>query len=852
MGYSKYSAILLAIIVILIMPLTVSAFTPVAPIIDYGATVFIGEEGLNMSLITGPSGATFGFWRSSNPSTTSPAKTLFISPNMVEITDSDYFGYTGYWYKMLPGGCYTSAFQVVDPRLEMAIMSSDQITNLNGKTVSPGQMVTFKINNNFYNFNNRYDIDANGNLTPANQNNGFINIKVTSPDGGSYSSLVGLNGTATSTQNLFVNTNPYMWHSQWNTGATNTNNQKIYSAGVYNIFSESTLNGMNDNIIINRSGRAISPTYTLTIGSTAVKLLINNDVVMRNKPFSITVVGSPNFYYNLWVKDTNQMTAGVGDQPPAIAPYQEGVHENDPITANYTYQNGNGKTIAQNTPSSIPNQSFYANVSTSSDGSRTVQFETGTYTKAGKYTIRVEQKEGTNFKGDEILVLVQSGSITIVAQNYQSFYVGEIIKLSGINSVSQETYLFITGPNLPSNGAQISSSDPRNYPVINGEPNTFQTADVENSAWSWEWNTASIALDSGTYTIYAVGTPSDRNNLESNNYATLAITIKKPFISATVSQPSVAKGDAIYIRGVAEGNPPEGVAIWILGTNFAGRVTQSVNSGSIFEYKLDGTTTEGMTSGQYFVIVQHPMQNAQFDIVLDENGYVINKQLNVNSTSGTGTSIFKLSGPGSLQGSDAAEALVQALEDQNIDDTYTRLQFIVEQPYIRIEPVGNKYIGDKFTIVSKTNLAVGDEINVEIYSSSFKPTEKSVSGEFSGATGTVKVIKGDTANRIIFEVDTSTFKEDEYIISETGITIDTSGTSLFNVQGMAPPPTLVNTITPSNVSSLPTPIPTLPHITISPAPVPVPTKKALPGFGSILALSGLVIISIIIVRRERT
>lgn len=851
MGYSKYSAILLAIIIILIMPLTVSAFTPVAPIIDYGATVFIGEEGLNMSLITGPSGATFGFWRNSDPSTTAPAKTLFLSPNMVEITDSDYYGYTGYWYKILPGGCYTSAFQVVDPRLEMAIMSSDQITNLNGKTVSPGQMVTFKINNNFYNFNNRYDVDANGNLTPVNQNNGFINIKITSPDGGSYSSLVGLNGTATSTQNLFVNNNPYMWQSQWNTGATNVNNQKIYSAGIYNIFAESTLNRMNDNLITNRSGRAISPTYTLTIGSTAVKLLINNDVVMRNKPFSITVVGSPNFYYNLWVKDTNQMTAGVGDQPPSISPYQEGVSDNNPLTANYTYQNGNGKTIAQNTPSSIPNQSFYANVSTSSDGSRTVQFETGTYTKAGKYTIRVEQKEGNTYKGDEIFVLIQSGSVTIVAQDYQNFYLGEIIKLSGTNSVSQETYLFITGPNLPSNGAQISSPDPRSYPVINGEPNSFQIADVENSAWDWEWNTASIALDSGTYTIYAVGTPSDRNNLESNNYATLAITIKKPFISATVSQPTVAKGDDIYIRGVAEGNPPEGVAIWVLGTNFAGRVTQTVNSGSMFEYELDGATTEGMTSGQYFVVVQHPMQNAEFDIVLSDNGYVINRQLNANSTSSTGLSIFKMSGPGSLQGSDAAEALVQALEDQNIDDTYTRLQFIVEQPYIRIEPIGNKYIGERFTIVSKTNLAVNDEINVEIYSSSFKPTEKSVSGEFSGATGTVKVTKGDTANRIIFEVDTSTFKEDEYIVSMTGITVDTSGTTLFNVQGMAQP-TMVNTLTPSNVSTLPTIIPTLPPVTLASTPIPAPTQKALPGFGAILALSGLVIISVIIVRRERT
>ena len=39
---------------------------------------------------------------------------------------------------------------------------------------------------------------------------------------------------------------------------------------------------------------------------------------------------------------------------------------------------------------------------------------------------------------------------------------------------------------------------------------------------------------------------------------------------------------------------------------------------------------------------------------------------------------------------------------------------------------------------------VDDEVLVQVYSSSFKPTQKSQSGEFSGATGTVKVVKGDS------------------------------------------------------------------------------------------------------------
>ena len=64
------------------------------------------------------------------------------------------------------------------------------------------------------------------------------------------------------------------------------------------------------------------------------------------------------------------------------------------------------------------------------------------------------------------------------------------------------------------------------------------------------------------------------------------------------------------------------------------------------------------------------------------------------------TRIFKLLGAGSLQGSDAAEALVQGINDANVDDTYTKLQFLVEDPVIRIDPIGDKHVGDKFTITA--------------------------------------------------------------------------------------------------------------------------------------------------------
>ena len=257
--------------------------------------------------------------------------------------------------------------------------------------------------------------------------------------------------------------------------------------------------------------------------------------------------------------------------------------------------------------------------------------------------------------------------------------------------------------------------------------------------------------------------------------------------------------------------------------------------------KLSSETTKSMYSGQYFVVVQHPMMNGKYDI--DWSGapaeYVYDYGL--GEASGQVLSLFKIYGPGSLQGSDAAEALVQGINQPYIDDTYTKLQFLIEQPVITIVPIGDKHVGDKFTITSATNLAVDDEILVQVYSSSFKPTQKSQSGEFSGATGTVKVQKGDTGmNKITFDVDSSTFKPDEYIVTEDAVIQEATGTALFNVlEGTTPPP-VVTPVATAVPTAATTPVPT------TVPPTPIPTKS--PGYGALIALIGLGAVAFIVVR----
>lgn len=735
-------------------------------------------------------------------------------------------------------------------------------------------------------------------FTPTAATDGFINLKVKDESGATLTRLyVGTtqaNAALASISYRFVNTQPYIapdsnGASWWVTDAL-VNGQYAYPVGTYSIWAESALNNMKDNYKnagADYTGKTISGVGTVTLVSDTVKIEANKDSVVRSKTFSVTVTGKASQTYYIWVKNSNTMNGGIDDQPPSVVLGQEKVYveggngatyadyaNNHPI-GDYLYENGGGAaatgsiwsdTANGTVAGSVQKNRYYALINTSTSGTRTVEWSTTNWTKAQKYTIRVEQHMPTTdsgygapyvgtgaFKSDEVDINVEKGAVTIVAAGDQSYYLGEEIKFSGTNTETYQTYLLLIGPNLPQYGAQIGNQDPRNNAVTNNDATTFKVVDVNgDNTWSWKWGTTSYALDAGTYTIYALSQPSDTQSAHLTNcaYGTVSVIIKKPFVSATASQSTVAKGDKVFITGTAEGDPSS-VQIWIMGKNYAAVNTESVNSDSSFSYEIKQETTKDMSSGQYFVVVQHPMQNKQFDVYLGttgtDNGYVLNRLLVASqAATGTGSHIFKLLGANSLQGSDAAEALAEGINDANVDDTYTKLQFLVEEPTIRIDAIGDKHVGDKFTITAQTNLAVDDEVLVQVYSSSFKPTQKSQSGEFSGATGTVKVTKGDSGmNKISFDVDSSTFKPDEYIVTEDAVLQTATGTALFNVLET---PAVVVTTAPVVVTTAPAVVTTAPAVVSTTAPVA--TTKASPGFGALIALIGLGAVAFVVVRRH--
>jgi hypothetical protein len=282
------------------------------------------------------------------------------------------------------------------------------------------------------------------------------------------------------------------------------------------------------------------------------------------------------------------------------------------------------------------------------------------------------------------------------------------------------------------------------------------------------------------------------------------------------STPTIAQGDSVFIDGVATGHPQPGLQVWLIGNNYARVTTISVQSDNSFEYELKPEDTQNIAAGQYFVLIQHPMMNGQFDISYNAGtGQVINQQLN------GGTVMFILTGPGSLQGSDSAAALISAVNSQNIDDTFTTVTLFVDVPSALIDPIGERFVGEKFTISGTTNLAADDDLLVEVYSSSFVPTEKGQSGEFSGTTGMVKVKPGDGRNNHwSFDVDASTFKPDEYTVRVSAAKLSVTGSTTFTVV-----PWQIQTPTPTTIVMAAT---TLPATVATDTPATSPTTQVTP------------------------
>ena len=493
----------------------------------------------------------------------------------------------------------------------------------------------------------------------------------------------------------------------------------------------------------------------------------------------------------------------------------------------------------------------YGFFETDASGKRTIQYNTNASTEDKSYTVKVYAIKETwtdadatytaTSDYDTVKIKVEKGAVTITAGGDGAYYIGQEIKLSGTNSDSDVVYLFITGPNLASDGVILKKVGERLSLKENAEARNAELSDTvsvkTDDSWEYKWDTSNCNLNTGSYTIYATSVLTNGRSsspsggavkLSDSEYATVSVSLKQPFLSAVPSGTVVAKGDDLYIRGTAEGEPSK-LQLYIFGPNKFVYESITVEDDGTYEKKLN--IGSDWASSQYYVVIEHPMYNGEIDVKYDETtGDISIKNVDADNAQ----SSFNVN---KLQSSNAADALTKMIDNPNIDDVYTKLTFTVVPAMITINNPGDQGVGTKFTISGTTNLAVGDQIIVEVQSSSFTAVDKSSTSSTDGVSVTTKVVAGEgTDNVWSVEVDTTNWKLDEYTIRAEGIEVDVSATTNFNL--------VEKTVTPTATATGATPT------TTATATATATATPATPGFGAFVALAGLGAVALLVLRRN--
>ncbi|MCK9581261.1 MAG: hypothetical protein M0Q92_12560 [Methanoregula sp.] len=272
------------------------------------------------------------------------------------------------------------------------------------------------------------------------------------------------------------------------------------------------------------------------------------------------------------------------------------------------------------------------------------------------------------------MVSAAPGGITIYAQGEQGYPVGEELVFSGYNYDSNATYLFMIGPNLPPEGGKLTSPFER---VVSGDPGSFDIAPAgAEHQWELSLLSAPLGIAPGAYWIYAVSDPVNHEDLASaGSYNTTIVMLKEPTLTAEVVPSIVRRGDHFTVSGQVK-EYPDMVQVWIIGPYFLYNAIIPVLSDKTYSLKIDTNISEILPEGQSYLFVQDPRGGNIFNIAI--NGDWVQKV----TPEGTTMNLFKFQGAGSLQGRDAAEALMAAFRDAGSDDVYTVIPLAVNRSQI--------------------------------------------------------------------------------------------------------------------------------------------------------------------------
>ena len=223
-----------------------------------GGTVFLGEEGLDISATGVMDGGQIGWWAPGSSRTSDPTELMTVSsPESFYVSPSAFSGKEGLWYSWPEG---SPIFQVKRPQVSVRAYDETADFDATGKWVPRGDAVSFRISSNVYEANSRGGPD------------GQVDIVLTSPEGAKYSSVSGPSGSF-SLSGIPLTSSLTSTGPVWSTGGV--------TVGTWKVQAELSMNRIKDNMP--ETGAGISA---------PVDILIQNVNPLIKSPVAIEI-GTP-------------------------------------------------------------------------------------------------------------------------------------------------------------------------------------------------------------------------------------------------------------------------------------------------------------------------------------------------------------------------------------------------------------------------------------------------------------------------------------------------------------------------------------------------------------------------------
>ena len=547
-------------------------------------------------------------------------------------------------------------------------------------------------------------------------------------------------------------------------------------------------------------GQLLGQKYSFTVYSTEPTLTVSADSVIMGNFITVTITGVPGEDYYLDAEGfefyaANQLSSAV-----------TGTEGEDFALVNMP---NSGKVV-------VYLKAGY------DDGKQTLTLYAGNAAAAG------DKKATANVK-------IEKGVITAVADE-DSYFVGNPVGLSGTTTAGSKLFFYIEGTNFPF--TQLLDAD-------------FEEAvDVENGKWTVVLDSAEITsgaktLVAGTYTVVVstydnetdpVAQTELKDTVMSAVYGTAAITMKLPFLTGIEAAPVAIQDTDYDITGTAYS--ADSVRIYVFGTNFfeaTGNVPVD-DDDETFEFTIPKGTTKDMAPGTYFYLIQHPMNDGLFNVWVNDTAdfyyaatYDAGEVNKDAAAYNDATFIFNAWKRGTNY---AAQALLEAIAGQDIDDIFVQGTFEVEAQKLTINPIPAEVAkGTALTVSGTSNSGEGVEVIVNVLAGKFGATVKG--DENSAIFLTAKAVTEDDGT-FAATIDTSKLPVGAYIVTVElgGQMYDSAAVSIVDKAPVTPPAD------------------DKPDTPVTPPADDKPTEPETPGFGALAALAGLGAVAVLLLRRE--